>query len=452
MKINQLSLFTENQPLEINSKVDNLSTPYLHIKDNIPLDLPNGSFISLERNSPLKVYSLGFQPAKTIPEIPAWFLQKYTSKNSVILEPFAGSGTTIIEALKIGRKVIWSDNNPLSQLICRVKSTCLPLIEILAEAQKIVADANIEKTVIDTVDFSNKDFWFQKPVQEGLEIIKSKILLSKPTYQPVLLLALASTVRKCSDMNDGMILAAKRSSVKEIPQRSRADVFKYFQFYTDKIIEALSEWYQNDWDINDIQEVPSQDARNLDGNWLCDAVVTSPPYINAIDYIWASKFELHWLDFVKNNQERLNLSSQEIGTERISSSEYKELGKTGNNSLDKLIAEIFNGEKYKASKGQNQLRARVVYKYFMDMKQHFSSCYNKLKSGGYYCFAVGDVSKICGVDIPVADSLTDFANLLGFQEVFRFHLLLKNRKLNIPRNVNWAGTIKHDTIVVLQKL
>ncbi|TAF07812.1 MAG: DNA methylase [Nostocales cyanobacterium] len=452
MHINQLSIFTDTSQIEISSDIDHpKAKPYIEIKYNIPIDLPNGSYISLHRNSPLKVYSLGFQPAKTIPEIPAWFLQKYTSQSSVILEPFAGSGTSIIEALKVGRKVFWSDNNPLSQLICRVKTTRLPLIDILAASQKIVAEAHIEKTVTNSVNFSNKDFWFQQEVQAGLEIIKRKIFLSKLSYQTVLLLAFASTVRKCSDMNDGLILAAKRSNIKEVPQRNRQDVFKYFQFYVDKIIEALSEWYQFDWDIDDVREVPSQDARNLDGNWLCDAVVTSPPYINAIDYIWASKFELHWLDFVRNNQQRLDLSSQEIGTERIPSSEYKQLGKTGNHTLDNLIIEIFNGDKYKASKGQNHLRARVVYKYFMDMQQHFYSCYHKLKTGGYYCFAVGDVSKICGVEIPVADSLNDIATKLGFQEVFRFHLLLKNRKLNIPRNVNWAGTIKHDTIIVMQK-
>ncbi|WP_353930528.1 DNA methylase [Okeanomitos corallinicola TIOX110] len=448
----QLSLFPDHQNNEIFSEINQKNeTSYLEIKYNIPDNLPNGSYISLERNSPIKVYSLGFQPAKTIPEIPAWFLQKYTTKNAVVLEPFAGSGTSIIEVLKLGRKIIWSDNNPLSQLICRVKTSRLPLIDILAKSQTIVTESYHQETVQHSVDFSNKDLWFQKDVQVGLEIIKSQILLSNPVYQPVLLLALASTVRKCSDMNEGMILAARRSHVKEIPQRNRQDVFKYFQFYVDKIIEALSEWYQFDWDDSDIQEVPSQDARNLDRNCLCDAVVTSPPYINAIDYIWASKFELHWLNLVKNNQDRLNLSSQEIGTERISSVEYKQLGKTGNNQLDNLIIEIFNGDKYKASKGQNQLRARVVYKYFMDMQQHFHSAYHQLKSGGYYCFAVGDVSKICGVDIPVADSLTDFATNLGFKEVFRFHLLLKNRKLNIPRNVDWAGTIKHDTIVVMQK-
>ncbi len=154
---------------------------------------------------------------------------------------------------------------------------------------------------------------------------------------------------------------------------------------------------------------------------------------------------------VKSNQERLNLYSQEIGTERIPKQECKELGKTGYQYLDKLIEDIFFGKKYQASQGQNKLRARVVYKYFMDMQQHFQSCFSCLKPGRYYFFSIGDISKICGVDIPVASILTEIACDVGFQEEFHFHLLLKNRKLNIPRNVNLASTIKHDTIVVLEK-
>jgi hypothetical protein len=43
------------------------------------------------------------------------------------------------------------------------------------------------------------------------------------------------------------------------------------------------------------------------------------------------------------------------------------------------------------------------------------------------------------------------AQAAGLCEQFRFHLLLKQRRLNLPRNVAWAGTIKHDTVLVLQR-
>jgi hypothetical protein len=253
-------------------------------------------------------------------------------------------------------------------------------------------------------------------------------------------------------MNEGMILAARRSSFKAILPKSREDVFQNFLMYLEKTIEALKEWKTLRFkSTGKAVELSSQDARFLEGNWKCDAVITSPPYINAIDYVWASKFELHWLGLINSDQDRLDLYSQEIGTERISRQEYQELGKTNIDILDHLILDIYTGKFYQASKGQNQLRARVVFKYFTDMKTHLIQSFSKLKPGGYYCFTVGDVSKICGVEIPLASLLTQIAVDIGFNFDFKFNLLLKNRKLNLPRNVDWAGTIKHDTVVVLQK-
>lgn len=392
-----------------------------YIEGDIPIDLPEHTFISLDRKTPLKVYSLGFQPAKSIPEIPRWFLQKYGSDNFSILEPFSGSGTTILESLRYGASVYWLDYNPFSRLICQVKTTKFNLAEVREIGLQILKKAGDRKTAPETVQFSNRDFWFQQPVREGLEILKEYIHLTSANLQPLFWLAFAATVRKTSDMNDGMILAAKRSHVKDIPQRSRQDTFQYFKFYLDKTVEALREWQDcaaNSFDTS--MQLPLEDAKNIDGDFQVNAIVTSPPYINAIDYIWACKFELHWLGLVKNNKDRLNLYSREIGTERIPKKEYQELGCMGFPSLDRLIEEIYTGKKYKASKGQNQLRARVVYKYFLEMKEHFQRCFAHLKNGGYYCFAIGNKSKICGVEIPVAEILTDLAIEIGFRKNFFF--------------------------------
>ncbi|MBR8827375.1 MAG: hypothetical protein DSM107014_05630 [Gomphosphaeria aponina SAG 52.96 = DSM 107014] len=423
---------------------------YLHLDGEIPTDLPNGAFISLKRNTPLKIHSLGFQPAKSIPEIPRWFLKKYGSSPFTVLEPFAGSGTTLIESIIYGASVYWLDYQPLSRLICQVKTTKFDWIELKEKALQILQKAK-KKYAPQTIKFKNKDFWFQKPVQEALEILREEILTVAATIQPPLWLAFSLTVRKASDMNDGMILAAKRSHVEAIPKRSREDVFKYFYNYVEKTIAAIGEWQNLIKNKITSQELTAKSATKINESFVCDAVITSPPYINAIDYVWASKFELHWLGMVKDDKDRLNLYEQEIGTERIPKQEWQELGSTGNKKLDELIEDIYTGKKYQASQGQNQLRARVVFKYFLDMKQHFASSFSRLKPGGYYCFAIGDVSKICGVDIPVASLLSELATEIGFCQKFHFHLLLKNRRLNIPRNVNWASIIKHDTVVVLEK-
>lgn len=434
------------------TKEKQLKNQLILLNGEIPVDLPLNTFISINRNSPEKVYGLGFQPAKSIPEIPRWFLQKYLSKDSVILEPFAGSGTTIIETLKYGYSIYWLDYNPLSKLICRVKTSFFDCIKAKKLSGKLICKSKKQKFHKDTVNFSNKEFWFQKPVIEMLEILKENIILLDKNIQPLFWLAYSHTVRKVSNMNDSMILAARRPNVADVPKRTREDVLYYFENYLIRTINAIAEWnYMLNGNLKKANEVKYCDALELKGRWKCDAVITSPPYINAIDYVWASKFELHWLGFVKSNEDRLDLYSKEIGTERIPSKEFKELGKTGYDYIDKLLENIYVGKYYQASKGQNHLRARVVYKYFKDMKNHLISCYNKLNNKGYYCFTIGDFSMICGVQIPVASLLSKIAQEIGYKEIFRFHLLLRNRKLNIPRNVDWANTIKYDTTIVLER-
>ena len=426
---------------------------YSHIAGEIPCNLESEKFITVQRKPPLKIYSLGFQPAKFIPEIPRWFLKKYASPSFTVLDPFCGSGTTLLEAIQQQISGYWLDYHPLSRLICQVKTTVFSPLDVLEATTQIIEKASTQKFVESTINFANKDFWFQQPVQEGLEILREHILLAESSLQPLLWLAFASTVRKTSNMNDGMILAARRPHIEKIPDRSRLDVFQYFQHYVKQSVEAFGEWnpFLNKFEAK-IQQLSCQDARRLPEQLKVDAIITSPPYINAIDYVWASKFELHWLGLVNSNQERLNLYSKEIGTERIPKQECKELGKTGYLYLDKLIEDIYYGKKYQATSGQNQLRSRVVYQYFMDMKEHFLQSLQVLKQGGYYCFSVGDVSNICGVEIPVAYFLSEIAFDLGFKQIFTFNLLLKNRRLNLPRNVDWAGTIKHDTTIVLEKL
>jgi hypothetical protein len=424
----------------------------LEVIGEIPTDLEAGSVVSITRNSAEQIYSLGFQPARSIPELPRWFLNKYAPSPFKVLEPFAGGATTLIESIKHGSSVSWFDYHPLSQLLCRVKTTRFNVSELIKQARKVINDSKLQKISAKNTFVSNKEFWFQAPVIEGLEILKDNISNTPAYLRKPLELAFSLTVRKTSNMNDGMILAAKRKNFKETPVFSTLDVYDYFEKYCKNTFDAINQW-------DGVLVGYKEECIQLDNDYLLgineggfyDAVITSPPYINAIDYVWASKFEMHWLDMIKNNSERLELYSNEIGTERIPAAVCKNLGVTGYKNLDQLIEKIYSGEKYKASKGQNELRARVTYKYFMDMKQHFSSISKLIRNGGYYFLSIGNTSSICGVDVPVASILTDLAKESGFEKEFYFHLLLKKRQLNVPRNIVWANNIKYDTMVVLRK-
>ncbi len=425
---------------------------YKDYQGEIPVDIEDGTLVSIERNTPLKMYGVGFQAAKCIPEIPSWFIKKYipSGKDYKILDPFVGSGTTIIETLKNDNSVYWADNNPLSRLICQCKSVCVEPKDIYAEMARMYGDFEDESEVEVTMKFANIDLWFQKSVQEALTIIKDQIkTIADDNVRNAFWVAFSITVRKMSEMEDSMILAARRANNRAMVEHSRRDVFENFKANVTKVAEAYEEWNTVISEPNS-NDIGTNDARKIEEVDFYDAIVTSPPYINAMDYVWATKFELHWLDMVDGDKGRLAVSDNEIGTERIPAKIYKELAVSDNEKLNRILADIYYGKEYKATKGQNEMRSRVVYKYFQDMAEHFEQAYKALKIGGKYCFIIGDVSKITGVEIPVANMLKEIAENKGFTEIFRFNLLLKNRRLNIPRT-SFAGTIKHDTVIVLEK-
>src|SRR5713101_6753064 len=51
------------------------------------------------------------------PQLPRFFIERLTEPGDVVFDPFAGRGTTIVEAALLGRKVIGNDINPLSRML-----------------------------------------------------------------------------------------------------------------------------------------------------------------------------------------------------------------------------------------------------------------------------------------------------------------------------------------------
>ncbi|GAI65592.1 unnamed protein product, partial [marine sediment metagenome] len=58
---------------------------------------------------------------KFIPLVPKWAILKYTKPKDFVLDPFAGSGTTIVEAVLLQRNALGVEFDKLSQLLCKTK-------------------------------------------------------------------------------------------------------------------------------------------------------------------------------------------------------------------------------------------------------------------------------------------------------------------------------------------
>lgn len=80
-------------------------------------------------------------------QLPRFFIKSLTKKDDIVYDPFAGRGTTIIEAALLGRQVIANDVNPLSKILCKPRLDIPNLQNIYERLNKIPIKENIKADI-----------------------------------------------------------------------------------------------------------------------------------------------------------------------------------------------------------------------------------------------------------------------------------------------------------------
>lgn len=78
------------------------------------------------------------------PQLPAYFIKRFTTRNGVVYDPFSGRGTTIIEAALKGRQVVGNDVNPLSAILAWPRINVPDLKEVVDRLKNISFDINLK--------------------------------------------------------------------------------------------------------------------------------------------------------------------------------------------------------------------------------------------------------------------------------------------------------------------
>jgi len=105
-----MSIITENLSQDESSKISQLCALDWELED-----------------ADTEYYTHGYHTysGEYIPQIPNRLISTFTERNDLILDPFLGGGTTLVESKVLGRNAIGIDINPLACLISRVKTTVL---------------------------------------------------------------------------------------------------------------------------------------------------------------------------------------------------------------------------------------------------------------------------------------------------------------------------------------
>lgn len=377
-------------------------------------------------------------PCKFIPQIPRWAILKYTKEGDTVLDPFAGSGTTLVEAVLNNRNALGIDFDDFSQLLCETKTKILnkTKIENIYENIDKFFD-NTESGQNKIPDIFNIDHWFPQENIEDLLVVRRNISKHFEIYRDqdiyeFLLVCFASIIKKCSYADD-------TSPKPYVSTRFRKEPIKVKIAFKKAIESNLGQYtdYQ-DLTIGKYSFI-AKDARQILTHAFdkkVDLAITSPPYINAFDYVRSLRLENAWLGF-SGDGDNLDKKKRQIGTENIPFGIYKfKPLVTGIDILDEIVEEIYKVDKK---------RAHVVNKYFEDMKLSFNQVKRLLKPKAHYIFVVGD-NMIKGFDIPTRDIFIKLAEKSGFYMYNYFSYIIKNRYLRIPRSGK-GGLIKYDWVI-----
>ncbi|CCV03311.1 putative RNA methylase [Mesorhizobium metallidurans STM 2683] len=339
-------------------------------------------------------------PAKFIPEIPGTILDRLpVEKGLAVLDPFVGSGTTLVECQRRGVRSIGIDLNPIACLISRVKTRPVPAN--LGDAlQDVIRRADKDKAVA-IPSIPNLLHWFSEPVAGALAQLVHSISDSPKQYSDVLKLALSSVLVRVSNQESDTRYAAVSKNV------SPDAVYEAFRSACQKLNNAL---INRDYELpqSTVLERDTLAVEPSDMSEKIGAVITSPPYPNAYEYWLYHKYRMWWLGY-----DPLWVKDREIGAR----------------------AHFFKVKRHTASHFVEQ------------MQRTFSLIDRVLSPNGYACFVVGR-SKIHGEIVDNAQIVENAARSFGFKTEYRTErIIARNRK---SFNLSHAN-IKTETIIILSR-
>lgn len=324
-------------------------------------------------------------PAK----FPSFVAKKYIGSNfKTVLDPYCGSGTTILEATKKNIKAFGFDCNPISTLIS--KSKILSISPRTIESQlRIVNKYFIKPDKLPKKKLSNfdgKDHWFALDVQTEIEIIKKFIEEQKNEKIQVLYKTiLSSLTNKYSNQDsETRYVSIEKNFIKwSFVNEFKSKVLKYLAIYS--YINIPNNNYEN---IHTLDLV--KDNLPIDNNSI-DLVITSPPYANTMDYYLYHKQRMNILDF-----------------------DFKKVQQ----------AEIGSRHEYSSKKENKE-------KWFQDFQTTLSKISEKVKNKGEMIFVIGD-SQIAGELVDASEMVKISAkNLkLSFEVLESYPMAGKSRYFN----------------------
>ena len=354
--------------------------------------------------------------------------------NTIVLDPFCGSGTTLVESSLNGIKSIGNDINPFLTFVSRIKTNfSLSPKKGFSELSKISRKFSAyTKSSVNNISeiglseiFATHTFFSPNILPKVLFVKQCINEIPDRKIRNLFTLAMCSILVDVSNYRRGPDLATKKAPLTD---------YLVFERFLEKASSMLGDFSFVSTKTSKSQII-NEDSRKLTKikNNSVDLVITSPPYLNGTNYFRNTKLELWYINEISSKEDLHNFREKAITAGINDAFKSKYLESTIPN-VQKILRKI-NLCTY------DSRIPLMISTYFEEISLCFERLYNIMRATGRCYWVVGD-SAFSKIIIPTDRITTEIAMKKGFSHVDT--RIVRGRKSR-------SGLILHEAVIVLKK-
>jgi DNA modification methylase len=357
-----------------------------------------------------------------------------------VLDPFCGTGTTIIECKKYGIDSVGLEPNPMA---CFASQTKLQWdVDPQGLLRHAIAVAEAANRQLEQDGYFDDDAYrlLERPTRgkktrtlpdEIANLLLTNSISAIPLHKTLVLLdALKENHDDSFSNHERLALAAALVNgignlhfgpeVGVGPAKPDASVISLWLDVIRAMAQDLDNLPKKKTASAVIYQADARDGASMLPANSIDAVITSPPYPNEKDYTRTTRLESVLLGFIKSKEDLRNLKKLLVrsNTRNVYKADTDDDHVKGHHEIERIAAAIEKRRiELNKDSGFERLYARVTKLYFGGMTRHLAELRRVLRPGAQLAYVVGDQASYLRVMIRTGQLLADIAESLGYKVV-----------------------------------
>ena len=369
-----------------------------------------------------------------------------------VIDPFVGSGTTMLESIRRGFSFDGYDINPLAVLICRAKLLSVSHRVVRTRIHALLAAVAADHSKAVDVNFSGRDKWFTRQACIDLSRLRRAILSESNTQVRLFLwVLLAETIRQTS-------LSRETTYKLHIRPLAEQDEVERPQECFQRIAGQAIDRHLQHSSFNSVVPRARHQARltccdirtaKLSSSRLAQLLITSPPYgdnESTIPYGQFSYLALKWIsaDDLEGDVE-LRQSAYAIDT--------ASLGGSSRGYLERALEMVAISPSFRtffqnlAKQRRPDLEAKAAC-FTADLFDAVGAALSQLEDEGLAVWTLGE-RRIGGVPVPLVDICSELNEFFGMTRVTEVRRQIQSKRM--PHRNSRGSTMATETMLVMAK-